>query len=172
MDMLDPEILRIWLVAKPALVPLATRCTSNKLSPASRPLPLPYDLLPLGGRHCHRHRHRHNNPAAQSKCRWQSKKEEKCQRQWLGCKGGAGGAADAAVAQAPTPQPHRPTISRPSKALSHSRCWGRNSSKLIFSMLLALTTGTVSWKTLRRRSIPFHPPPPPFGAPAILAFGA
>ncbi|EDW35084.1 GL25425 [Drosophila persimilis] len=24
----------------------------------------------------------HNNPATQSKCRWQSKKEEKCQQHW------------------------------------------------------------------------------------------
>lgn len=75
------------------------------------------DLLPLGERQ--RHRHRCNNPAAQSKCRWQSKEKEKCQRQRWGvgrrwrappvCS--AGGAADAAVAQPPTstsstPPPH------------------------------------------------------------------
>jgi len=119
MDMLDPEILRIWLVAKPALVPLATRCTSNKLSPASRPLPLPYDLLPLGGRHCHRHRHRHNNPAAQSKCRWQSKKEEKCQRQWRGGWVVKGGLVEQQMLLSLNHPPHRAPLSPAPPRLCH-----------------------------------------------------
>lgn len=158
------RILGIWL-----LLPLATRCTSNKLSPARalrgpRLPPLHTIILQLS-RNVARNLRRRKVPAT-------------VEEQML-------------LSLNPSrPRPHYPPL-QALKALSHSSCsaagggawrvWRkRNSSKLIFSMLLALTAAprpaapaeAVSFKMLRRPSIPgqLPHPTPLFSSPGSSGF--